>query len=173
MRILGINGVWCHTNPIWNTLVPAFKEKFPDAQFVIEEDSGCWPTEVRRMRKFVDHLYDKYDDGVDALLVGHSMGGIYASALANRFQRSTVRGVVTIFSPHSFLGGVFPLVLGVTPLKAPIVSFRATRDMLVWWGTKHRQSIAHTDLSCDHFVQLSRSKELAEKIADDTKKALF
>src|SRR6202451_178499 len=100
MRIIGINGVWYFENPIWDTLVPAFKSRFPEAEFRVEEDTGCWPTEILRMRCFVDNLVQKYDDGIESLIIGHSMGGIHACALAKRLHRTKVRGIATIFSPH-------------------------------------------------------------------------
>src|SRR5262249_6510427 len=77
----------------------------------VEEDTGCHPWEIPRLRRFTDCLIEKYDDGVDTLLVGHSIGGVLACAIAASCKESEVVGVVTIFSPHRFLGGIFSRLL--------------------------------------------------------------
>ncbi|MGH7141026.1 MAG: alpha/beta fold hydrolase [Minisyncoccia bacterium] len=112
MRIIGINGVWCWQNPVWDTLRPAFLERFSGATFIIEGDFDLWPHELTRMRRFIAGLCEKYDDGTPALLVGHSMGGIFALAVAAQLRRTKVLGITTIFSPHRFPFVLFAPLLG-------------------------------------------------------------
>jgi hypothetical protein len=44
LRIIGINGVWCDRNPVWNNLETAFRQRFHVSDFVIEEEMKCEPT---------------------------------------------------------------------------------------------------------------------------------
>lgn len=174
MLILGINGLWCDRNPVWHTLVPAFKGKFPNSVFCVEEEPWLWPWELGRMRWFLEYILHKQDRDGEILLVGHSLGGVFACTLADRFKQARVQGVITIFSPHTFPAGVFPWLLGTSPhLNVPIVSFGAARDGLVWWGTQHHQACHHENLDCDHFRQLSQSPALADRIAVISKQYLL
>lgn len=174
MRIVGINGIRCYDNPIWKNLRPAFADVFPGSEFYVEEDTGLQPWEVRRIRRFVEYLTQKYDDGDDYLLVGHSLGGVIACGVAARFRKSSVRGIVTVFAPHTFLWGVFPKVVGkCNDHQAPILSFTALRDEVVWWGSRHPNAVRHVILPSDHLENLIEDPWLAMRIATDTKKFLF
>ena len=176
MRILCISGVWClqHPGSMWSNIGTAFTDQFPDAELVIAEEHNLHPWEFERMRRFCDHLVHAYDDGMETLLVGHSMGGIIACAIAKRFKKTRIHGIVTIFSPHTFLGGVFPMVLSVTDdLRIPIISFGAVGDILVWWGTRHPESRMHQMLWSTHLSSLINNSRIARIIAVTTKCKLF
>jgi pimeloyl-ACP methyl ester carboxylesterase len=174
VRIIGINGVWCDRNPVWNNLEAAFRSRFHVSDFVIEEEMNCHPWQVARLRRFADRILERYDDGDETLLIGHSMGGVTACAIASRFRKSRVRGVVSIFAPHRFLGGVFARSLKVPrEMRVPVITFEAQRDRLVWWGAKHPQSLVHTVLATNHLDDLIDDHRHAEKIAEETRRALF
>jgi hypothetical protein len=126
------------------------------------------------MRRFADRILERYDDGEDTLLVGHSIGGVTACAISDRIRKSRARGVVSIFAPHRFLGGVFARSLRVPrEIRVPVITFEAQRDRLVWWGAKHPQSVMHTVLATNHLHDLINDHWHADKIAEETKKALF
>lgn len=176
MRIIGINGVWCNDNPIWNTLRPAFLEQLPGSEFVVEEEKDCWPYEIDRLLQFGRNIVKRHDTGEDMLLVGHSMGGVTACAIADQFQHSRICGIVTIYSPHSTYLGVFTLLLQASQmLRVPIVTFGAWKDELLWfgWGTSHPQSKAHTLLKSDHYLDLVQKPAIAATIARESKRLLF
>lgn len=177
MHFVCISGIWCPEQPIaiWPPLARAFYTQFPHAQFCgPEQEAWIGLLEFDRLQRMCDRIVEKYDDGRKLILVGHSAGGVVATAIANRFQNSRVYGIVTIFSPHCFLGGVFPWMLGEKDrVGAPIVSFGASADELVWWGTRHPQSVSHTMLCSTHFSTLAREPELAGHIAATTKRILF
>mgnify|MGYP003394581437 CR=1 FL=1 len=174
MRIIGISGVWCNQNPIWNNIVPAFRRRFDPTDFVVEEESWCHPWEVIRLRRFAERIVEKHDDGTDTLIIGHSMGGVVACAAANRFARSRVQGIVTIFSPHRFLSDAFTHAIGAHKgVTVPVVTFSARYDTLVWWGAEHPQSVAHIRLPCDHQDDLVRDSRFSEQIAEASHRHLF
>jgi pimeloyl-ACP methyl ester carboxylesterase len=174
MRIIGISGVWCDQNPIWKPLREAFTREFPRSEFVVKEEAGCHPWEIWRLRKIVQDICREYDDGTPTLFVGHSMGGIIACAAAQKFRRSRIRGIVTIYSPHVFLGGFFSYALeAVGILPAPVLSFNARRDELVWWGARHPHSAVHITLPSNHFTDLRDDPGLSAIIADITKREFF
>lgn len=167
MRIIGISGVWGYRNPVLWTMAEAFVAKYPGAWFVAEEEADCHPWQIGRLRRLTERIVEKYDDGTDVLFVGHSMGGVVACAAAQQFRHSRVRGVVTIFSPHEFLLGIFPALLGARgSVPAPLVTFAAWRDSLVLWGARHPHTHAHTVLDSNHFTNLVGNRELARRIAD-------
>lgn len=176
MLIIGINGVWCNQNPIWNTLRPAFLKQLPDSAFVVEEEKDCWPYEIGRLQQFGRDIVERHDTGEDMLLVGHSMGGVTACAIADQFQRSRIRGIVTIYSPHGAYLGIFSLLLQATQiLRVPIVTFGAWKDELLWLGlgTSHPQSKGHTVLKSNHYLDLVQNPAIAETIARESTRLLF
>ena len=165
--------MWCDRNPVWNNLEAAFRRRFHVSEFVIEEEVNCHPWQVARLRRFADRILERYDDGEETLLIGHSMGGVTACAIANRFRKSRVRGVVSIFAPHRLLGGLFARSLQVPrEMRVPVITFEAQRDRLVWWGAKHPQSVVHTVLATNHLDDLVNDHRHAEKIAEEARKAL-
>ena len=174
MRIIGISGVWSYDNPVWINLRKAFLREFPGARMVIEEESGCNPWEIRRLQDFADRLVRKYDDGTETLIVGHSMGGVIACAVADQFTRSAVRGIVSIYAPHHFFGGSFSRRLDAPARpEVPIISFQARYDEVVWWGTRHKHTVEHTLLDSSHQTSLVANEKLAQKIAEITRRRFF
>lgn len=174
MRIICVSGVWSYGNPIWDTIVPALAEELPVESHVHEEDTGLHPWEIARMRRFVQVTAARYDDGVETLLVGHSMGGIMACAMAEHFAKTHVLGIVSIFSPHQLFGGMFAQAHGLRPRPvAPLVSFAAQRDELVWWGAEHPHARLHVTLPSNHFTELVGNYDLAKRIATTVRRALF
>lgn len=164
--VLGINGVLCYDNPIWNTLKPAFLRHFPTAQCTVEEDTGLELWQLRRMQRFMSMVLEKYDrPQTELVLIGHSMGGLFASAIASRLQRAELVGVTTICSPNSNVW-LYPLYLGATRrFDAPVVSFGGARDRYVLYGTRHPRAIYHQAIDCDHYESLSCNRQMAEWIA--------
>ncbi len=174
MRIIGINGAWSYRNPIWRNLEEAFCQRFECREFVVEEERGCQPWEYARLKRFATKIVQLNDDGMDTLLVGHSLGGVTACAIANQFKYSRVCGIVTIFSPHQFLFGAFPRLLGATEkLEVPVVSFGARYDEAVWWGAHHPQARAHFITASNHFSDLVVDSRFAHQIAQESKSVLF
>lgn len=166
MRIIGISGVWREDDPLWDTLGPAFLQEYPHATFVSEvEFMHPWDTD--RLRACRDRTVEKYDDGEKTIFVGHSMGGPIVCASAQRFERSCVLGIVTIFSPHQYFYGEYLERLEATgPLPAPIITFGGRLDPLVPWGTRHPDSVRHEMLWADHrFALLYNVGGIANHIA--------
>jgi hypothetical protein len=92
VRIIGINGVWCDRNPVWNNLEAAFRSRFHVSDFVIEEEMNCHPWQVARLRRFADRILERYDDGDETLLIGHSMGDCEpVSEIASTRRRLDIR----------------------------------------------------------------------------------
>lgn len=173
MRIIGISGAWSINNPIWSLLGPAFIQQFK-GQFVVEEEHNCHPWHIARLSHFAKKIVRGYDDGAQTLLVGHSMGGLVACSIANKFKKSHVCGVVTICTPHQFPNRLFAHMFGAgTKVNAPIVSFGAKNDEVVWWGAAHPQARRHITINSDHFFALADDHQLAHSIAQQSKNILF
>ena len=171
MRIVIVEGLWRYGDRLERVLCTGLREQFPGADICPENIWGCWPTQTVRMRQFIEHLAEKYDDGEETLFLGHSMGGIFACALDGRLQNTRMIGIVTICSPHSYLSGVFPYVLGAGHrLSAPIITFEARHDILVRWGSCHPQSREHIVLDCDHREDLIRDPRHVRRIVEVTKR---
>ena len=173
MRILCIVGIWNFRrlyNKIWRNLETAFKEKFPDASFEVEH---LWysPWEWQKMRDFANRLVEEYDTGEELLIVGYSLGGVIATAMAPRFKRSKVRCVVSIFAPHRYLFGLFSRMLDSQPSKiaaAPVISFGARLDVMVPWGSRYSETAPHVWIWSNHLLRLLFSKKPATQIAEET-----
>jgi pimeloyl-ACP methyl ester carboxylesterase len=174
MRVIGISGMRSFRNPVWMTICASLRETFPGVSIRVEEDAWCEPWEIRRMRRFIDRLVDTYDDGKPTLLIGHSLGGVYSCAIANRFRQTKVHGIVSIFAPHGMFGGFFPRVLSAhQKLNVPIITVHGERDKWVRWGTKHPQSAVHLSLDADHYLDLANTKRLADTIVRTTSRHIF
>ena len=177
MRIVIIVGIWTFHNlygPIFKHYKAAFANEFPHAQLSVEY---LWysPWQGQKMRNFADHILRKYDTGEEILLVGYSIGGSIACAIAPRFKHSAVRAVVTVFAPHTFLWGIFSRMLNVDLRRipvAPVFSFEGRLDWAVLWGAKHPRARKHAKLWCDHLFGLLFSQKPAEKIAKITRETL-
>jgi len=169
VRIIGIVGIWSSRlyKPVWRHFETAFKKRFLGATFAVE-DVFFSPWQGKKIRKFADDIVAKYDDGgEDVLLLGWSMGGTIATSIVPKFKKTRVCGVVTVFSPHTFLWGLFSWMLGssLQGVQAPVTSFSARFDYLVLWGAKYPKAVKHVWISCDHILGLLFSKKPAEEIA--------
>lgn len=170
MRIIAIVGIWNFPReyqPLWQHFETAFTEEFPGSHFFLEQEwFSFW--EKSRIRHFSDRIVEKYDDGgKEILLLGYSMGGVIAAAIAPRFRNTPVRKVVTVWSPHTFLGGLFSRMCGSTlgALPAPILSCQSRFDWFVPWGSKYPNATRHIIVPCDHLFSLLWSKKPANLIA--------
>jgi len=149
--------------PIWTNLSGAFEREYASPTFV----ERTWYHFYMRtlMREFRDEIVAKHDTGEPILLCGHSAGGAIAFAVANALRKSSVVGVVTIFSPLS-MPIDFLRMLDVPVPDVPIVSFGARHDIIVpYFFTGHRQSVAHRILPTDHQEGLIDDPRVARIIA--------
>lgn len=106
------------------------------------------------------------------ILVGHSMGGIVACAVANKCVRSRVCAVVTIFSPNAALQGLYPWLLGASQApEAPIICFGGKWDRLVPIGTRHRKAKFYRKIPSNHLGHLA-TYEISSLIARNVRSQL-
>lgn len=174
MRIVGINGIRCNNCPVLPRMRHSFQREFTPTEFIVEEDTGCALWQISRMREFAQELREKYDDGADLLLVGYSMGGIQACKIATELRHSRCIGIVTIFSPHTMFGGIFPRIIGASRnTQVPIISFHGAYDPFVRWGTRHPNAAAHIILSTDHYRDLLNNPECGDIVARESKRVFF
>lgn len=176
LRVIGIVGIWSIRlyEPVWRHLREAFLGQFPGATFATE-DMFFSPWQGKKMRAFADSIVCKYDDGGDdVLLVGWSMGGTIATAIAPKFKRTRVRGVVTIFSPHTLLWGLFSWMLGsnLKGIGVPVVSCSARFDWIVLWGGRYPAALKHFRVRCDHLLGLLIGTKRTELIAKEAREVL-
>lgn len=149
----------------------AFAKRLPDAVFATEE---CFysPWQKTKMLAFAETILKKHDvEGGEVILLGYSMGGVIATAIAPRFKHAKVR-VITLMAPHTFLWGLFSKMLGSSLSSdggIDIVSFQGWLDWAVVWGAKHPYARKHRKIFCDHLFGLLFSNRPAEKIADASK----
>lgn len=149
---------------IWRAFTDALHAEFPDTTIILIR-RHYHPWSRTRMLAYIDEIVRAHDDGSDTLLIGHSMGGIVAMAIAERLQRAQVRAVVTIFSPHRLLGGLFSRQLDSLRVKAPLITFGALPDRMVPYGAKHPDSVLHTVFFTDHLWGLKwRAVDIARII---------
>jgi len=176
MHIIFVVGVWYFPKAyaaMPKRIEEELKKKFPDATFEIEL-MWYWPWQREKMRKWAEDLVEKYEIRKgNILLIGHSMGGIIATAIAPRLKNALA--VVTMFAPHTTLWGLFSWMLGAS-LEGlghiPVLSFQARFDGLVLWGSEYPKAIRHCKLKSDHLLWLLLSNEPAEVIANETAKLL-
>lgn len=175
MHFIFVSGACTQQNsPLWNHFLAGFGLYYPDAHFLVAEAAHCLPWDLCRVHALIAAIVEKIDTGDEVTLGGHSLGGIAALAVAKKLKRSKVRCVFTICSPHLYLGGYYPLVLDATDVRAPLISYGATRDEVLWWewGTKHPQSKAHRTLDSDHYDDFVNDARLAQGIVDDVRNVL-
>jgi len=171
MRVIGICGIWDNFlyDRVWQHFAEAFGKQFPGSSFATER-LWFWPWQKNKMLDFANRIIAKYDDGEEIMLLGWSMGGVIATSIAPKFTKSYVRAVVTVFSPHRFLFGLFSKMLGSIPErlgKIPVVSFSAIPiDELVWYGARYPGAIKHVNILSDHGLALIFSPKPAATIAE-------
>lgn len=165
MRLLMISGIMTVPEMDWMLLNKAFKRLLPGAEFCVETEPYCHVWEIDRFRAFTLKTAAKYDTGGDMIIVGHSLGGVIGCAVQSIMRETRVIGICTIHAPHQFLGGIFTRMLHAYDVSAPIVSFQALHDELVWWGSRHPQSVLHVKNHSNHFSDIVQFRENAERIA--------
>jgi hypothetical protein len=158
LAIVGINEPVAPAGVLWRNFEKAFCDVYSDATFVLERQHFM-PWEGNKVRNFAETILEKHDinTGEEILLLGYSLGGCIATAIADRFQEVKVHQIVTVFSPHTFFGKTFSKMcgsnLGVT--KAPVMSVTARFDPIVWWGSRHPYAKKHIMLHIDHLFGLN------------------
>lgn len=165
MKIVMICGILdnARKTPIWTNLTTAFEREYASPAFVERTSYHFYMRS--RMREFRDDIVARHDTGEPILLCGHSAGGAIAFAVANALRRSSVVGVVTIFSPLS-MPIDFLRILEVGVPDVPLVSFGAKRDVIVpYFFTGHHRSVAHKNLPTDHQEGLIDDPRVARIIA--------
>ncbi len=176
MKFILFAGTWYrgdHYEKIWANLVFALKERYPGATFVYKH---AWyqPWDIEKIQSLGERAVLDEDTGEDVVLLGHSMGGVNACGIAGQFKRSRVRGIVTIFSPHTMGGWLLPFLNfarmvypNVPAPRAPIISFGGWFDPLVWFFfTRHPNAVHHVNVISDHHYMLGLNKGVASSIAE-------
>lgn len=158
-RIIGITGIRESEIPcrgIWEYFETAFMGVYPEAEFSVKKFKYL-PWEGKKICHYADDILEEYDDGKTTMLLGYSMGGVIATALEPRFKKTKISKVVTVFSPHTFLGGIFSKMCGsgLVKTRAPIFSMQARFDVVVPWGSKYPGAEQHRILNCDHLYGLN------------------
>ncbi len=174
MYIIGVSGAWTERCPVWGPIFAACLRVYPDAKVVLAEIPYCQPWEIARMHALIDDIVAKFGRREECLLMGHSLGGILACASALRFS-SRIVGIVTICSPHTYFGQVYPLItlLGADKwAQTPILSYGARRDEVLWWGmgTRHPHALRHVVLDTNHLSDFVDDPAHANRIVHDTKR---
>jgi predicted esterase len=154
---------------MWNHFREEFHTRFPDATFEVEHEKySPWQTE--KMKCWSKCLVEKYQDvDEEIVLVGYSMGGVVATALAPKLKN--VRAVVTLFAPHTTLDSRFSRALssnldGLGTI--PVLSFSGKYDIVVPNGAEYPKAARHVELASDHLFWLLVSKNPAAVIAGET-----
>lgn len=172
-KIVYIPGIFCPASVnsrISRQLKKAFARYYPEAEF---EAETCFytPWQKQKMLQFAENILSKHGaEDTKIILLGYSMGGVIATAIAPRFQKAEVR-VTTIMSPHTFLWGLFSNILGsdlIAHDRTSIVTIGGYLDLIVFHGSRHPQAKRHTRMLCDHFFGLIFSSKPAQKIAEET-----
>lgn len=173
MRVIGIGGIWSSNNPVWATLGPAFERAFVHARFIPDDVFGH-PWSFGTFRSHGDAVVRRHDTSGEVVIVGYSMGGVVACAIASAFRRARVHGVVTLYAPHTFIGSFFTAQLGAPRCPpVPVVSFGARYDEIVWWGARHPCALEHHDMPSTHFIDLLVRDDIADTIARYSAQALM
>jgi len=136
MKIVALCGMLDNTRRFprfWNNYEKAFMGYYPNANFVVHT-KFYWPWQFKKMTEYSDELISKYDDGEDIILLGHSLGGAIATAIAERFNKSRILMVVNVNAPVRF-EWIFRKIYdgyGSKENNFPTVSFRSLFDTTVF-----------------------------------------
>ena len=166
--IPGIFGFSWLTKTIAGRLKKAFADRLPGALFATESLFYS-PWERKKILAFGEAILTKHDEeGHEVILLGYSMGGVIATAIAPRFEKADVR-VVTIMSPHKFLWGLFSWMLGAKMMVddgLSIITVQGMLDLVVSCGAKHPRTKSHHKIWWDYFLGLLFSDKPAKQIAE-------
>lgn len=169
-----IGGDW---QPLHDVMWWRFKEEikrcFPGAGVRIYRP---WylPQQREWMLSLGREILSENDTGDDVVVIGHSMGGVIGARIAPHFEKSRVRALATVFSPHTFLGGSFSELLEVEYEALggiPLVSVSALLDQVVWWGSLLDGSV-QVSVWSDHIVYLASSSHVQRLVVEGIAKVL-
>lgn len=174
MVIVAIEGYFARSPiHVFRHIKTVCKRRFPEAEFYVEREPDCklWDLDqFHRMNSFTPRVVTKHDTGKPLLLLGHSMGGPVALAVAAQCQHSEVLGVGTIFSPLNALWGLYPKMLKVPrDLKVPVVSFSTWPDkfLITERRARYKKGVAHKHFEgYTHKMSLLNEPQLSEEIVE-------
>lgn len=174
MKTVGIVGItdWRIGDRMWRNLEEACRQAFPIGEFAVEH-TWYLPWEKAKILSYADHIIEKHDTGEDVLFLAHSFGGVIACAIASRFTKSRVLGVVTINSPHKIQRFYNYFTATPQPLTVPTITFASIFDPVVpFFLTKYPGS-THFFLYSEHFYMFVWTKFLSKIVAEKIQKTLF
>lgn len=171
MKIIGIVGVWDRDDGrqvFWQHLKEVFEKEFPDSEFITEHKFYMF-WEIKKIKEFIKHIVETYDNGEELIFVGHSLGGLVALASAICLKHSKMRLLVTINSPHA----VTPLckVFEITPksFDFPVLSFAGLFDLIVpFFLSKYKYATRHKILKSAHLLSYVRDARFSKQIAEES-----
>ncbi len=152
MRIISIVGILDSPHDecgFWQKFRSAFEDQFPYAKCTVEH-AFYLPWQRKKIQAFAHSILDKYDAHEDVMLVGYSLGGIIACAIASQFKKSRIRCVVTVCSPHGMTFYYRWLHAELTPLSMPVFTFSGSLDFVVPGFFARYPNSIHTSLPSDH-----------------------
>ncbi|MFM1813736.1 MAG: Thioesterase domain [Pseudomonadota bacterium] len=136
---------------------------------VLEFHRSHWPHQVGRVRRIVDEVSERFDDGIQTVFVGHSLGGVIAHGVAQRLEADTL-AVVAIHAPLRIGRRIWGVDYRKT--KVPTLAIAGTLDLLVprhlsvWRGmTATETEIVHTEHSFGYQYVSRLRNRLADRIA--------
>lgn len=167
LKIIGVVGML--DNPhvgarLWQFMGEAFLHEFPDATFTTEH-LFYFPWQKSKIQRLAEKILDKHDTGEELILLGHSLGGIIACAIAPKFKHSKVKCVVTVSSPHKLHFLYRFLDAEPTQLPFPVITFADTFDTVVPSFLSRYPGSIHGSLLADHLFWFLFSKRPSTIIA--------
>ena len=166
MKIIGIVGILDFPGSqdrLWKHVREAFREKFPDAEFVAEHELYL-PWQRAKIKAFEERILERHDCGEDLILFGYSLGGVIALSLAERFAKSRVILIATLGAPLRLARARVPQI--------PVITFSGVLDPVVPWFLTALPGSMHVNLISDHLFWLIVSKKPARLIAENIHRAL-
>lgn len=121
------------------------------------------PWQVAAVQDYGRVILSKYDDGRPALLIGFSLGGVVAQAVAEKFTKSEVVGVASLCSPLTWAGR-WGLVWHPNRLVGRRLSVMGMFDFFVPWWMGRVKGMAFRLLAADHLVVFSVFPHVSRRV---------
>ena len=167
MKIVGIVGIidlGLRGNRLWCNMRDALAREFPNTEFALERRFYL-PWQAQKMRAFADSIVAKHDTGEELILLGYSLGGIIACAIAPRFVRSNVRLIATVGTPHQLAFLRRMLAPTGAPYATPDITFSGVLDPVVLWFLTDVPGSKRVSLLSDHLLCFLLSSRPAAAVA--------
>lgn len=169
--LVGIFDCWGIQEMLWRNMEMQLQEQFPGCEVAVMRELFK-PWEIKVVQAYAADVVKHYDDGKPTILLGYSLGGVVAQAMAEKFKKSEILAVVSLCSPLKW-ADKWGFQWKPETLPGKRLAIMGTLDMLVpWWSADVPNMKVHK-MMVDHLEGFRWFPHVSEKVVGVIREEFF